>query len=139
MWGRDGMRKLWSAANIKVYGGGVAEAEFLAELSQLVGDFDLSTTSVSHGRGGRSTNRAVRRERILDVADLGALPKGRAIVLASGAPAALVRTLPWMTGPHADVVRASIAQHDPLADTTIAEVMHSVADAPAEDDRELVR
>lgn len=52
VWGRDGMRKLWSAANIKVYGGGVSEAEFLSELSQLVGDFDVSTTSVSHGRGG---------------------------------------------------------------------------------------
>ena len=26
VWGRDGMRKLWSAPNIKVYGGGVAEA-----------------------------------------------------------------------------------------------------------------
>jgi hypothetical protein len=37
VWGRDGMRKLCSAANIKVYGGGVAEAEFLNDLAQLVG------------------------------------------------------------------------------------------------------
>jgi type IV secretory pathway TraG/TraD family ATPase VirD4 len=28
VWGRDGMRKLWSAANIAVYGGGVKEPEF---------------------------------------------------------------------------------------------------------------
>ena len=35
VWGRDGMRKLWSAANVKVYGGGVSEVEFLSELSQL--------------------------------------------------------------------------------------------------------
>jgi type IV secretory pathway TraG/TraD family ATPase VirD4 len=138
VWGRDGMRKLWSAANIKIYGGGVSEAEFLSELSQLVGDFDLSTTSVSHGRGGRSTNRAVRRERILDIADLSALPKGRAIVLASGAPAALVRTLPWMTGPHADVVRASIARHDPAADVTIAEAMESLSDVQSRDAGERV-
>jgi type IV secretory pathway TraG/TraD family ATPase VirD4 len=133
VWGRDGMRKLWSAANIKIYGGGVSEAEFLSELSQLIGDFDLSTTSVSHSRGGRSTNRAVRRERILDIAELSALPKGRAIVLASGAPAALARTLPWMTGPHADLVRASIAQHDPVADTTIAEAMQSLPDGQVHD------
>ena len=33
VWGRDGMRTLWSAANIKVYGGGVSEIEFLSELS----------------------------------------------------------------------------------------------------------
>jgi RNA polymerase sigma factor (sigma-70 family) len=109
VWGRDGMRKLWSAANVKVYGGGVSEVEFLSELSQLVGDFDLNTTSVSHGRGGRSTNRAVRRERVLDVADLSTMPKGRAVVFASGAPATLVRTLPLMTGPRASEVRASIA------------------------------
>ena len=57
VWGRDGMRKLRSAANIKVYGGGVSEVEFLGELSQLIGDFDLTTTSVSHGRGGRFEQR----------------------------------------------------------------------------------
>ena len=30
VWGREGMRKLWSAANIRVYGGGVAEQDFLS-------------------------------------------------------------------------------------------------------------
>ena len=134
VWGRDGMRKLWSAANIKVYGGGVSEVEFLSELSQLVGDFDLNTTSVSHGRGGRSTNRAVRRERVLDVADLQALPKGRAIVFASGAPAALVRTLPWMTSPEAAAVRASILQHDPAGDATITAAMNSLTDAQVQNE-----
>lgn len=131
VWGRDGMRKLWSAANIKVYGGGVSEVEFLSELSQLVGDFDLNTTSVAHGRGGRSTNRAVRRERVLDVADLTSMPKGRAVVFASGAPATLVRTLPWMAGPRAAAVRASIAKRDPAADVTIAEAMGSLSDVQA--------
>ncbi|MEJ7894181.1 MAG: TraM recognition domain-containing protein [Solirubrobacteraceae bacterium] len=137
VWGRDGMRKLWSAANIKVYGGGVSEVEFLSELSQLVGDFDLNTTSVSHGRGGRSTNRAVRRERVLDVADLTALPKGRAVVFASGAPATLVRTLPWMAGPRAGEVRASIAEHDPAAEVTLAEAMDSLSDVQAREETAL--
>jgi len=123
VWGREGMRKLWSAATIKVYGGGVSEVEFLGELSQLVGDFDLNTVSVSHGRGGRSASHATRRERIMEVAELGALPKGRAIVFASGARATLVRTLPWMSGPHADAVRASIRAHDPGAEETIATAM----------------
>jgi type IV secretory pathway TraG/TraD family ATPase VirD4 len=113
VWGRDGMRKLWSAANIRLYGGGVSEAEFLSELSQLVGDYDLDTRSTSHGRGGRSTQYATRRDRVLEVADLAALPRGRAVLFASGAPATLVRTLPWMDGPHAAAVHASIAAHDP--------------------------
>ncbi len=120
VWGRDGMRKLWSAANVKIYGGGVAEVEFLNELSQLVGDYNLTTTSVSYGRGGRSTNRAVRRERVLDVADLTALPKGRTVVFASGAPATLVKRVPWMQGPDAERISASIRAHDPAAEQTLA-------------------
>ena len=113
VWGRDGMRKLWSASNVAVYGGGVKEPEFLNELSQMIGDYDRRTTSTSVGRGTRSTSHGVQRERTLDVADLGALPRGRAVVFASGAPATLVETIPWMNGPHAAALRASIAAHDP--------------------------
>ena len=113
VWGRDGMRKLWSAANIAVYGEGVKEPEFLGELSQMVGDYNKHTTSRSVGKGTRSTSHQVQRERTLDVADLGALPRGRAVVFASGIPATLIETVPWMDGPNADAVRASIAAHDP--------------------------
>ncbi len=110
------MSKLWSAATVKIYGGGVSEVEFLEQLSRLIGDFDLQSTSVSYSQGpngGRSTSRSVRRERILDVADLSALPKGRVIVVGSGARPALARTLPWMQGPYAQLIRESIARHDP--------------------------
>ncbi|GAB2756708.1 hypothetical protein GCM10027090_28650 [Sinomonas soli] len=113
-WGRDGMRKLWSAANIKVYGGGVAEAEFLNELAQLIGEYRYTNTTRSSSRHGTSTSHDHdRKERTLDVSDLAALPRGRAVMFASGAPAALLETVPWMNGPHADAVRASIAAHDP--------------------------
>ena len=119
VWGREGMRKLWSAANIKVYGGGVSETEFLGELSQLVGDFEMDTTSTSHGKGGRTRSLSTRREQVLSVADLAHLPRGRAVLIASGAPATLVRTLPWMAGPHAAAVAASIRAHDPAAAATL--------------------
>lgn len=66
------------------------------------------------------------RERILDVADLAALPKGRAVVLASGSRPTLIRTQPWMTGPHAADVRASIAAHDPQAERTIREAQEEL-------------
>ncbi|GAA1979560.1 hypothetical protein GCM10009718_15440 [Isoptericola halotolerans] len=29
VWGESGMKKLWSASNVKVYGGGVSEVAFL--------------------------------------------------------------------------------------------------------------
>ena len=115
VWGRDGMRKLWSAANVKVYGGGVSEVEFLSELSQLIGEYDVHQLSTSYGKDGRSTSRSVRRERVLDVSDLGSLPRGRALLIASGVAPTLIKTTPWMTGPHAQQVRASIAAHDPAA------------------------
>lgn len=113
VFGRDGMRKLWSASNVKLYLGGVAEADFLRELSELIGDYDKSTASVSFNRGIRSTSHQLRRERILDAAELAALPRGRAIMLSSGAPAALIETVPWMDGKHAQAVQASIAAHGP--------------------------
>lgn len=87
--------------------------EFLNELSQMIGDYDRRTTSTSVGRGSRSTSHGIQRDRTLDVADLGALPRGRAVVFASGAPATLVETVPWMNGPHAEKLRTSIAAHDP--------------------------
>ena len=110
------MCKLWSAANIKVYGGGVSEASFLEDLSRMIGDYERLTSSTSTGRGQRSVSKQLQRERILDVADLAALPKGRAVVLASGSRPTLVRTQPWMTGPHAAKINASLAAHEPHTD-----------------------
>ncbi|THA70654.1 conjugal transfer protein [Streptomyces sp. A0958] len=123
VWGEKGMEKLWSAANIRLYGGGVSDTRFLGDLSQLAGEFEAETVAVSYqpaqsGMGlfsNRSTNHSPRRERVLDVADLGAMPPGRALVLASGTPPVLVATIPWWEGPYAEDVRASLKDHDPGA------------------------
>ena len=131
VWGDSGMRKLWSASNVKVYGGGVSEDAFLESLSKLIGDYDRQASSVSSGRGGRSVNQQLHRERILDVADLAAMPKGRAVVLSSGNRPTLIRTQPWMTGPHVEKVKASIAAHDPQASRTIIEAQESVREVAA--------
>ncbi|NUU08381.1 TraM recognition domain-containing protein [Leifsonia sp. C5G2] len=127
VWGESGMRKLWSASNVKVYGGGVSEAGFLEDLSRVIGDYDRLSSSTSSGRGQRTVSQQLHRERILDVADLAAMPKGRAVVLSSGSRPTLIRTQPWMTGPRAAEVRASIAAHDPQAQRTISEAQHEVA------------
>ena len=87
------MLKLWSASNIKVYGGGVAEAEFLNEVAQLVGKYRYSNMTKSRSKQGISynyDNDNDRKERTLDVSDLASFPRGRAIMFASGAPAALL-------------------------------------------------
>jgi len=97
------MRKIWSAANVKVYGGGVAEEGFLRALSDLIGDYSYTNVSISSGKSGSSRSRQEGKEgkeRIFDVSNLAELDRGHAVVLASGAPATLVRTMPWYTGPH---------------------------------------
>ena len=127
VWGESGMRKLWSASNVKVYGGGVDEDAFLEHLSKVIGDFDAQTSSVSYGKGHRQVSQQLHRERILDVADLAALPKGRAVVFASGSRPTLIKTAPWMTGRHAEAVRASINAHDPEAAATLTTAAEELA------------
>lgn len=112
VWGKTGMEKLWSAANVKVIGGGSADADLLPRLSTLIGDRDRVTTSTStswgSGRSGqRSSSQQMTRERILDEAALASLPRGRAVVLASGMRPTLARTVMWVDGPHAQLVRAA--------------------------------
>jgi type IV secretory pathway TraG/TraD family ATPase VirD4 len=123
VWGRDGMRKLWSAANIRTYGGGVADPDFLEELSKLIGETDVvvrSTTSGGSGWGDRSVSHQPHRRRILDVADLHALPRGRMVVYSSGNPPVLARTQPWQDGPYAAAIRDSLARWDPGGQYNIA-------------------
>jgi hypothetical protein len=90
------------------------EAEFLNEVSQLVGEYRHSNTTKSRSRQGISYDHDTdRKERILDVSDLTSLPRGQAIMLASCAPAALLETVPWMQGKHAEAAKALITAHDP--------------------------
>ena len=113
-WGQAGMRKMWSAANVKIYLGGVSERRFLDDLAALIGDHRVPEISHTHAQGSpRSHSIASRTERILDVADLAALPPGRALVFSSGNRPTLIRPRPWWDGPHADAIRASLAAHRP--------------------------
>ncbi|PPH95785.1 conjugal transfer protein, partial [Rathayibacter sp. AY1D1] len=115
VFGKEGMLKLWSASNAFLYLGSVKENDFLQNVSELVGDYDRETTSASYNKGVRSTSIALKRERILTVDELGAMPRGRAVMLSTGSRAALLRTVPWYEGAKEKVaaIKASIAAHDP--------------------------
>jgi type IV secretory pathway TraG/TraD family ATPase VirD4 len=116
-WGEAGMRKMWSAANVKIYLGGVSERRFLDDLSALVGDHRVQEITQTRGHGSQhSRTVGSRSERILDVADLAALPVGRALVFSSGNRPTLIRPVAWWDGPHAEAIRASLAAHGPGID-----------------------
>ncbi|SFN94195.1 TraM recognition site of TraD and TraG [Streptomyces sp. cf124] len=121
VWGERGMEKLWSAANIRVYGGGVSDTRFLGDLSELAGEFELRDYQASRESefggwsGNRSVSESVSRHRVLDVSDLGALPPGRAVVFASGTKPVLVETIPWWEGSYVREVQESLRKYDPGA------------------------
>ncbi len=56
------------------------------------------------------------------------MPKGHAVVLASGTRPTLIATQLWMTGPHASAVKASIAAHDPSTTTTLDDAQRELVD-----------
>jgi len=127
VWGREGMDALWSACNVRGIGKGIAETDFLKTVSLLVGDHDVASSSVSVGGNGGSRSRQLsnRREPILEVADLAAIPQARAVVLVSGVTASLVRLRHWSARPYADLVRAgqdgTLPPRNPLLPTPASE------------------
>ncbi len=126
-WGKGGMAALWGAATVRVVGSGLASVDFLEGISRLIGDYDAPQISRSTGRGqGPSYSYSTQKERIMDLADLAALPKGRSIVIGAGARPVLVRTLPWMTGRHAAAIKASILRYDPVGNVTLEKSSDSV-------------
>ena len=54
------------------------------------------------------------------MADLSALPKGRAVMLGSGARAVLLRTVPVSDRPYAEAAAASEAAHNTPVNTPVA-------------------
>ncbi|RBM18112.1 conjugal transfer protein [Prauserella sp. PE36] len=114
VWGEGGMKTLWDASTVRLYLGGAADSAWLERLSQNIGPYDRDTVSTSYdGRGGRSRSLSTRTESIYTAADLGALPKGRALALIAGHRPLLLHTQPWMQGPHAEAIRASFHRWDP--------------------------
>jgi type IV secretory pathway TraG/TraD family ATPase VirD4 len=103
-WGEQGMDALWSAATIKIIGSGIDDADFADRLSRMIGDHDVQTVSVSTSESGKSTSVSMRTERILPPDAIRALPKGRALLFATGIRPAMLNLRPWYKEPSASVI-----------------------------------
>ena len=109
VWGASGMAALWGAATKKLIGAGVDSPRLARDIATLVGQHDVPVQSVSYGDGRASVQVSLRRQEILDASDVRALPPGTALLLATGARAALVRLRPWYQGPWAARIAAATA------------------------------
>ena len=107
VWGKTGMAELWSAATIKLIGAGIDDEDTASRISRLIGDQAVATVSVSTGRGGSRSTSLTHRP-VLSPAQLRALPKGTALLLATGTPATLLRLHPHYRGRHAPAIDAEV-------------------------------
>jgi len=110
VWGEAGMDALWSAATIKLLGAGLDDADFVEKISKLVGQRDVSTPSVSRSRDGISRSISFRLDPVLPPDRIRALPKGTALLLATGVRPALIRLRPWYKEPNAGAIGAAAAK-----------------------------
>jgi type IV secretory pathway TraG/TraD family ATPase VirD4 len=118
VWTEDGMRQLWGAANIRIVGAGQADAKFLKELSDLLGQHLVTeySSNTSSGKTGGGYSRTVsQKERpVMDVDDLAALAPGECVVHSSGDRAFLARTIPWYEREGmSEAVKNSIRTYEP--------------------------
>jgi type IV secretory pathway TraG/TraD family ATPase VirD4 len=107
VWGEAGMDAMWSAATIKLLGAGLDDADFVEKVSKLVGNQDVRTASISKGKEGTSRSYSYRLDPVLPADRIRALPKGTALLLATGVRPALIRLRPWYKEPNAGLISAA--------------------------------
>ncbi|MEH1028375.1 TraM recognition domain-containing protein [Micromonospora profundi] len=110
VWGEAGMDAMWGAATIKLLGAGLDDADFVEKISKLVGQHDVSTVSVSRSRDGSSRSVSYRQEHVLPADRIRALPKGTALLLATGVRPAVIKLRPWYKEPDAGRISALAKQ-----------------------------
>jgi hypothetical protein len=108
VWGEPGMAALWGASTKKIIGAGIDDPRLARDLALLVGQHDVPLRSASYGDGRASEQISLHRREILEPADIRALPFGTALLLATGARAALIEQQPWHARPDADRIAAAI-------------------------------
>jgi type IV secretory pathway TraG/TraD family ATPase VirD4 len=94
-WGEVGMDALWSASTKKLIGVGADDAKFAADVSSLIGVHFVNRGSYSKSKEGYSHSVSEQREQIMDPADVRAMKKGTALLLATGMPIAQIGLRPW--------------------------------------------
>lgn len=93
--GKNGWGAIWGAAVTRVFGGGAMDADFLRDLSNLIGEREEVTYGGSAGNNGQySTSTSTRRVPILTVDDLANLPLWRVVMFNSNTRPVIADAVP---------------------------------------------
>ncbi|MEU6559279.1 type IV secretory system conjugative DNA transfer family protein [Nocardia nova] len=98
LWGANGLTTMY-AQSIEVYGGSIANPQYLERWARLIDEHDVADHSRSIGPGGVQRTTSWRAEPILNVAKLSRLPKDRALVRLPGHEPVLVEKRFWWDDP----------------------------------------
>lgn len=94
-WGRDNARSILNNHVARVLLPGMADPDLLEIFSNLVGERQAVSTTVSEGAHGPSTSETRRWERLAPVSELRTLPAGHAVLIHDNTPPAKVRLRPY--------------------------------------------
>ncbi|MCI1787665.1 MAG: TraM recognition domain-containing protein [Actinomyces sp.] len=101
-WNEHQASAIWDAAIVKVILGGASGSRDLQDISNLIGERDETTDSVTLGdHGSRSNQRSIRRVPILPPDRIRRLPFGTGIVLLRSAPPIITDLRAWPSRPDA--------------------------------------
>lgn len=107
VWGRDETKALINGA-ISIYGGNVRDTAYLEDLSRRIGEHDVAVSSRSISAHGGGWQQSWKRERIMPIEELGALPRDRAIIELPGHAPVLAAKVSWQQTRHKDAVEQSL-------------------------------
>lgn len=105
-WSENAANAIWDASIVKIVLGGASNSRDLHDLSQLVGERDEETDSVTQDAyGGHSSQRSIRRVPILPPDVLRTMPFGTGVILLRAARPIITDLRPWTTRPDADALK----------------------------------
>ncbi|MET9107613.1 type IV secretory system conjugative DNA transfer family protein [Streptomyces zhihengii] len=100
-WGELGVRKMFAAATIKVILGGVSDEQELKTYSQLAGEFEEDTESVSDDGDRASISISTRRRAVLEPGDIRQIKEREGLVVHRRTPVTRVKFERIHEGPRA--------------------------------------
>lgn len=107
IWGQEGLHTMFTQS-VECYGGGIGDTTYLRRWVDLIGNHEVADTQVNTSRGSTGYTRSWRSEPIVEVAELAALEKDRALVRIPGNKPVLLTKSFWTETEFAPAIRRSL-------------------------------